>query len=216
MFPDVWPPAWRAALQRLQSSHPDCHVLPAKPSLALLHSHLRRFIKSQITPVLLYMRNVLFGYSCTVTKRKKRKKTGSLFSVYYFLPVGELVGLMLGVSDSGGLCWKVRGEYCVLERGVIAVGLCLVAQHLLGKRQSALLVYLLFVFYFCFFSVQAGSIETHNNLRIWMLDYWLRSASERVLPECVSSINVISLSCYFDSVCSESKLKSDLWGVCKL
>lgn len=46
---------------------------------------------------------------------------------------------------------------------------------------SSVLVYLFFVL-----PVQAESIESHNNLRIWTLDYWLNAASEQVISLCVS------------------------------
>ena len=51
----------------------------------------------------------------------------------------------------------------------------------------------------CFFPVQAESIESYNNLRIWMLDYWLNSclwASNIIVCQ---GLFVISLFCHLDS-----------------
>lgn len=69
--------------------------------------------------------------------------------------------------------WKVITEYCVSENAVGAFGRCLILRRSCGNGPSRLLVYSLFVS-----PVPAESDESHNNLRIWMLHYWLNSGSQ--------------------------------------
>lgn len=69
--------------------------------------------------------------------------------------------------------WKVITEYCVSENAVGAFGRCLILPSSCGNGPSRLLVYSLFVS-----PLPAESDESHNNLRIWMLHYWLNNGSE--------------------------------------
>lgn len=69
--------------------------------------------------------------------------------------------------------WKVITEYCVSENAVGAFGLCLILPSSCGNGPSWLLVYSLFVS-----PVPAESDKSHNNLRIWMLHYWLSNGLE--------------------------------------
>lgn len=119
------------------------------------------------------MRNVLLGHNNSLKRRR------SSLLPHCFLPGGELLCVRNSVYQISPR-WKIKTAYCVLENSIIiACGPCFILPAASSGNGPSSFSCLLAL---CFFQwVQAESIESYNNLRIWMLDYRLETAFEQVI-----------------------------------